>query len=413
MEFSIARGYSWLKGAVRNRPCAGATVSHTFILQGFTPQNHIEAAAEIMRVEGIERTLISVAFVSSAGVELLADHIRPLAARTTAFVGVRNGITSAQAVEALLNLRVNLWAVDTGSAHVVFHPKLYYTRGRTTARLMVGSANMTTGGLNNNVEASVVIGLDLSSPEDSKLAHFIERRFDELPAMHPANISAFPEGVSLAALLADPRLVDERTAPARTVSRLAGGSGALNPVPLLKMLTRRIVSRLPKKRPAPGRAPIAPTPTSMARLSASYELLWTTTDLKERDLNVPKGKSTNATGSMYLDKGAMDAGFDYRNYFRNEVFHRLAWSAPDAKQIERAQAHFHLVIEGIDCGSFVLTVRHSKQLPAKSEAQHQPHTRISWGREAKPYVAKPELIGRTMRLSRAVDDPTRFLIEID
>ena len=99
-------------------------MSATFILQGLTPRNHISAVADVMRVDGIERVLISVAFVSSIGVALLASHIQPHAAKTTAFVGIRNGITSAQAIKALLDLGVDLKAVDTGSAHLVFHPKL-------------------------------------------------------------------------------------------------------------------------------------------------------------------------------------------------------------------------------------------------------------------------------------------------
>ena len=201
-------------------------MSAKFILQALTLQNHISAVADVMQVDGIERVLISVAFVSSTGVDLLAGHIRSHAAKTTAFVGIRNGITSAQAVKALLDLGVDLKAVDTGSAYLVFHPKLYYARGSMAARLLVGSANLTAGGLNNNIEASVAITLDLSSPEDNELARSVEEQFDELSIKYPANVSVFSEGIALTALLADPRLVDERTAPARTVSRLAGGSGA-------------------------------------------------------------------------------------------------------------------------------------------------------------------------------------------
>jgi HKD family nuclease len=400
--------------AVTIRPPSGATVSAAFILQGLTPQNHVSAIAELTEVERIERILISVAFVSSAGVELVADHLRPHVTKTTVYAGVRNGITSAQAIKSLLELGVDLKTVDTGSAHLVFHPKLYYVRGERTARLLVGSANLTTGGMNNNVEASVVLDLDMSSSKDNKLARSIEMQFDGLTTQYPANVSVVSRGNSLKALLADPRLVDERSTPARAVSRLIGGSGALNPVPLLKMLTTRIISRFPKKRSSPGRASITPAhkATLAPPLAASYELLWTTTGLTERDLNIPKGKSTNAAGSINLDKGAMEDGFEFQSYFRNEVFDQLAWDPPDARKIEKAQAHFHLIVEGIDCGDFVLTVRNDTKTGTKSDAQGQPHTRISWG-EAKPYVAKPALIGRTMRLSRAEGEPTKFLIEID
>ena len=394
----------------------------TFILQGLTPRNHLSAVQELLQVDKIKRVLISVAFVSASGVRLIADHVRPHAGKATIFAGIRNGITSAQAIKALLDLGVSLMTVDTGSADLVFHPKLYYVRGAKIARLMVGSANLTAGGMNNNIEASVMIDFDLSLPNDRSIATSIETQFRELPGQHPHNIVLIPTGAALATLLADPRLVDDRTAPARTVARLVGGSAAFNPVPILKMLTSRMTSRRPVQitSKAPTKNATAAQSATAPNLVKSYILAWTTTDLTERDLNIPKRKSTtgsakkgtNPTGSINLDKGAMDAGFQFQSYFRDHLFNQLEWGPLDARKIERAQADFSLIVEGIDCGSFNLTIRNNTKTNDPSAAQHQPRTRISWGL-SKPFVAKDALIGRTLSLSRSVDDPTRFLIEID
>jgi HKD family nuclease len=388
----------------------------TFILQGLTPQNHISAFADLMKVDDIQRILVGVAFVNSGGVGLLADHVRPHAAKTTVYAGIRNGITSAQAMKALLDLGVDLRAVDTGSPHLVFHPKLYYVRGKRTARLLVGSANLTTGGLNNNIEASVGLELDLSSPEDSKLAKSFEQQLDDLAVRHPSNVSSVPKKTSLEQLLADQRLADERNAPPRIVSRLSGGAGTLNPIPLIKLLTTKILSRVAKQKsvtkpppalkvPAPKEAPVSP-------LSPLYELMWTTTGLTERDLNAPKGKTTNATGSINLDKGAMEKGVPFQTYFHDEVFNHLSWDPADEKGIKRTQAHFRLVVEGVDCGDFPLMVQYDTRKGTKTQLQGNAMTALRWG-PAKPYVARPELVGRTLQLFRAADDPTRFLIDID
>jgi HKD family nuclease len=395
--------------AASNSATEGAAVPPKFILQGLTPQNHVSAVADLVQVDGVKVVLLSVAFVSSTGVQLIADHLEPHADKTTVFAGIRNGITSAQAIRALLDIGVAVKTVDTGSAHVVFHPKLYYARGAKVARLLVGSANLTTGGLNNNVEASVALELNLSSPEDRQVAEAIEKELGGLQAKHPDNVAGVSAKTTLAKLLADPRLVDERVAPARTVSKLSGGSGALNPIPLIKLLTKRIVAGLTKKPSAPKVPPAAAPAVPPA---GSYELMWTTTGLTQRDLNIPKGTTTNATGSINLDKGAMEDGFEFQTFFREEVFDKLTWGAPDARQIEAAQAQFRLVVEGIDCGEFVLVVRHDTKTGTKSHDQGNAMTKLSWG-AAKPYVAKDALIGRTLRLSRATDDPTRFLIEID
>ena len=180
------------------------------------------------------------------------------------------------------------------------------------------------------------------------------------------------------------------------------------------MLTKRIVSRLAKRNTPPGRESATPPPVAVSAfpLLASYELLWTASNLTERDLNIPKGNNTNATGSMNLDKGDVQDGFEFKSYFRSEAFKHLAWGPPDARRIEATQTHFRLIVEGIDCGDFNLTIRHDTKMSTRSYEQGNAMTKLSWG-SAKPYVAKDALVGRTMRLSRAVEDPTRFLIEID
>src|ERR1700678_2447277 len=134
-----------------------------FILQGLTPRTHIEAVKRLFEVESLERVIVSVAFANERGVELVADKIEPVGDKVTAFVGIRNAITSRQGLIRLLELGVNLFVVDTGLRHLLYHPKLYFTRGADEARLVIGSANLTTGGLNNNIEAGLAIDLDLAN----------------------------------------------------------------------------------------------------------------------------------------------------------------------------------------------------------------------------------------------------------
>ena len=39
-----------------------------FVLQGLTPTNHIGTIAELWQIEEVERVLLSVAFITAAGV---------------------------------------------------------------------------------------------------------------------------------------------------------------------------------------------------------------------------------------------------------------------------------------------------------------------------------------------------------
>ncbi len=134
-----------------------------FILQGFTPKTHARAVRELFDVPDIKRVILSVAFVSESGVQQIEAALRAHAAYVTVFAGVRNDITSHQGLTLLHGIGVKLYTVDTGSRMVIFHPKLYLVRGKTRARFVVGSANLTLGGLNNNIEAGMLLDFNLAA----------------------------------------------------------------------------------------------------------------------------------------------------------------------------------------------------------------------------------------------------------
>lgn len=95
-----------------------------FIFQGFTPKTHKEAIAQLFEVEDIEQVIVSVAFVNRSGTELLEKQLNEYSAKTKAFIGIRNDITSTQGAKHLLDLGISLFLVDTGSRSILFHPKL-------------------------------------------------------------------------------------------------------------------------------------------------------------------------------------------------------------------------------------------------------------------------------------------------
>jgi HKD family nuclease len=175
-----------------------------FILQGFTLSTHKDAVAKLFEIQNIERVIFSVAFVNYSGVELLEQQLAKYNKKATAFIGIRNDITSTQGAKHLLKLGVRLFVVDTGSRSVLFHPKLYLVRGTTQARIVIGSANLTIGGLNNNIEASVALDLDLTKADEKALIDSIENEFDILAKDDPDHIISITSTEELDALQATP-----------------------------------------------------------------------------------------------------------------------------------------------------------------------------------------------------------------
>src|SRR6266849_78000 len=148
-----------------------------FILQGFTASTHIDALQRLFDLPDIQKVLVSVAYVTEGGVEQIEAQLIAYAARATVFAGIRNDTTSYQGLARLHRIVSQLYTVDTGSRTVIFHPKLYLVRGREHARLVIGSANLTLGGLNNNIETGMLLDFDLRDAVDMAEIAKIEMLF--------------------------------------------------------------------------------------------------------------------------------------------------------------------------------------------------------------------------------------------
>jgi HKD family nuclease len=386
------------------------------ILQAVTNTTHAVSIRTLLDCIDADSVLISVGFVRESGVEAIEAAIRPVAARTKVFVGIRNDITSVQGIKRLLGLRARVYAVDTGSRDTIFHPKLYLAvDNEEEARLIIGSANLTHQGLHNNIEASTLITLDLADEHDRDFVEQTTRAFNELPAQHAQHVFQIHNAAEVDELFESGRLVDETIVPAPLVTSSVR-KGDRDQLPRMKLnRVARPRGMRPVRRPAAPRhaARAAAQEVPAQALPASdYYLVWTSKALKERDLNVPTGATTHRTGSMLWKKGAME-GIDQRHFFRDEVFDALTWTRkPTRLHLETARADFELAVKNLNYGKFTLQLTHNTLRNTKSYRQNNAMTQLHWGL-ALSVVARPDLLGRTMRLYRRDQNPPEFLIEID
>jgi HKD family nuclease len=393
----------------------------SFIFQGLTAKTYKDAIHSLFDVQNIERVIVSVAFVNMAGVKLLEAQLKRHCAKTTAFIGIRNDITSVQAAKHLLDQGVALYVVDTGSRRVIYHPKLYLVKGAKQAKLIIGSANLTPGGLNNNIEAGLVVECDMQDPADRQLIQSIEKDFDESTKEHPKNILKIKTSAELDALQVSGRLIDELTAspprPVGTASSTEDDSVPrikLKVTPLVSVLTAaRRAAAMPAAKMAAKKAKAAAKTTHTPVTGIEFERVWQSKALTRRDLGVPtQGRNTNRTGSINLDKGFLVGDIDHRHHFRDEVFASLNWSPSNRPNVEEAYAKFQLVVKGISYGEFDLRIAHSTNEKSKSYRQHNAMTRLSWGR-MREFVARDDLIDRSLTLYMDKADTKRFVLEID
>lgn len=376
-----------------------------FLLQAVTDEDHLTPAREVFGLDGLQSAIVSTAFMTASGLSLLQGVLEPVAERTRIFVGIRNGVTTVQSIQKALEIGCETYMVDTGTRQRIFHPKLYYSRSAAQAKLLLGSANLTMGGLRTNIEASVMQEFDPAA--DAAFLAELEGKLVAMIADYPEHVIRADSAAQLADLQRAGRLIDERKA---RPPEPAGSSAdrALDTVP--KMALRTTPLHVPRAAPPPV-PPVAPAaPVARERL----EQVWESNGLTRRHLNIPTGQNTNPTGSMLLGVGAWE-GIDQRHYFRDEVFAALGWTpdpAPARAHLERAEVSIRLIVKDVDYGERTLHLSHNTRTDTAAYEQRNSMTSLHWG-DARPLVAHEDLLGRVLKLYRETDDPTRFTLEID
>lgn len=384
-----------------------------FIVQALTPGNHADAVRELFKLPDINHVIVSIAYVREAGVEAVEAVIKPHARNVDFFIGIRNDTTSIQSVKRLLAMNVTLYAVDTASRHIIFHPKLYFVSNDTHAQAIIGSSNLTFNGLHNNIEVGTLIKLDLGKASDMEFAGKIKNAFTPLLESDPNHVFLIKNDHHADELFEAGRLADERIIPAPvTTSKVK--KGKRDDLPPMKLHS---VVRPRRKTPAPAPSEV-PSPTngstkspSVAASTVAYRV-WKSKPLTERSLNIPSSGKANKTGSMGWGKGAFE-NIDHQHYFRDEVFANLEWKpAPPSKKSEFAHAKFEIVIKNVSEGVFELILSHKTGRSLATLARRNHTTELRWG-SAKHLIEDKALLGRTLYLYKKDSTPPEFVIEID
>ncbi len=355
---------------------------------------------------------------ASDGVDSIATQLKNVAKVSTFFIGIRNDITSIQGVKRLLELGVRVIAVDTGSRHRIFHPKLFLAERQSDAKLVIGSANMTFSGLHNNIEAGAILTLDLTSKDDKDFLKDLIKTLEELPSRFPSHVFEIKNIAEAQALFEQGRLLDEDVVIASivTASVRKGKRDSLKAIELPRHTPPHRKGIGLKSKSKATRTAAEPTviATSTPVIPADgFVLSWESKGLTERDLNIPSGDGTHATGSMLWKKGAAAEEIDQRHFFRDVVFEGLNWKVDSKKpHLERAEAEFEIVVKGLNYGKHMLKLTHNTDTKSAAYKQKNSMTQVHWGGVLE-FVAKPDLLGRIMSLYRKDSNPPQFLIEID
>ena len=141
------------------QPYSGRTIGQ-FLIEGLMNQDTLSFVG-------------AIAFAKRSGIRHLMPYMHKLIQRGGEIrlaIGVDQQGTSYEALSDLLGLgdTVEVYICHDETPFVSFHPKFYMFIMPTHAQLIVGSGNLTQGGLFTNDEMALVLDLDLSDNEDRR-----------------------------------------------------------------------------------------------------------------------------------------------------------------------------------------------------------------------------------------------------
>lgn len=381
------------------------------ILQAICNENHVDAVTELLSIPDSTDIIFSTAFLNASGLELIESAIAPVAKHLTVFAGIRNGITSAQGLQKAIDLGCRVMVVDTGTRLRIFHPKVFLVKAATSGKMIVGSANITNGGLNWNVEASIFLDLNMEDPDDAEFIDDTILKLTSLGDDFPENVFEIRDTGHIDELLLAGRIIDEGliSPPSPTGS---SADRSLDTTPVMKLKTRRIATTRSIRRRDNGNVrPEVKAASGNVPAPGGLHLLWESGPLTRRDLSIPAAPGSNPTGSMLFKSGA--SGIDQISFFRTEVFDELTWRKnPRVNGVDLADADFQIIVRGTSYGTFSLTVSHDTRTNTKSFQQNQPMCALRWG-DARAVIAKPDLIGGLLSLYRDAENTRSFVLTID
>lgn len=111
---------------------------------------------------------MAVAFVSRHGLSLIDSsmkYILDTKANLEFLIGLDMRTTEPEALKYIHNLskqynNITLYCYASLEQSSIYHPKLYILKGAKTITSIIGSSNLTAGGLKNNIEVNMVITIN-------------------------------------------------------------------------------------------------------------------------------------------------------------------------------------------------------------------------------------------------------------
>ncbi|MBE3079570.1 phospholipase D-like domain-containing protein [Clavibacter michiganensis] len=387
----------------------------TFLGQPFEGQSTLHEFLVGVKWPRVQRLTLVVAWAKRSGLGRIWDELANFRAgggEVVLIIGVSEGGATREGLKLAVELSDEAYVFH--DPRRTFHPKVYLASGPAHQSLLVGSSNLTAGGLGWNYESSILIESD--EPEEGV---FVEARkwIDQLLAEpqscqrltttlieeleNAADIHIGSEAVGRRVPTRREEIPEDTdSAPVGMMAGLFGMPDA--PLKALPPLSRSLAPLRIQRRQfekSPGGKGLSPSATQDMAVSHHVQRRWFRV-MDNTAAQQKKSANSKLTGNLRLTQGGLP--IDHRTYFFADLFGGMPW-APMSKKKSASEVLVMMscVVDGQDLG--VLDIRISHDMGRVSGQGNVP-TVLHWGPKLGEILKAKSYIGYYVILERSRRD---------
>jgi len=334
-------------------------------------------------------------------------------------VGIDLGGTSREVLEELVGWNCEVFVYHNPIVRATFHPKIYLFESDESAVLVIGSNNLTDGGLYTNYEAATRYLFEFPADADefarilTPLRGLIEPTGPTVCCLDAELIETL-SGRGVLPTETDAR----RSRRVRRVTPQEDGAvvppNPFSPVsvpmaPLLPRDLREKAPRVPAQEEAQPQEEVSP-PSDQPRPEGV--LVWRKTLPRTDALQVRPG--SHHVGGVRLTQARFEnppgQRIDQTTYFRR-LFNDYDWEPEPSGHPDQEHTFvpMRVFIRGVDFGVRNFEISHD---PSREAGQHNYTTILRWGRSFNSTVERERLTGTVLSLYETADADVVFLLAI-
>lgn len=395
-----------------------------FLSQPLASSDSLDTFIDCLTDPSLTELSVVTAWAKRSGLARIADRLSAFRARggiVHLIVGVSEGGATKEGLQLAMDLSDDAFVFH--DPRRTFHPKVYLASGSSRRELLVGSSNMTAGGLGWNHESSLWISerqpvasppfIDASSwITDLRVQSMSCRRLDPnllKDLLSSGDIKIGSEGAARRARSTEPEDSDS-IATGSVKGLFSSPAMVMRPLPPLPGGSVRSIpsarggaAAVPASAPVPG----ASVPVSAPASAASVLRRWSR-DLDNTAAQRVISANSNPTGNLRLSQAGH--GIQHQIYFYRDFFGGLPWAPTPGKPTEQeVLVDFDTVIDRRNLGVQTLRVSHD---PQRVSGQSNVPSVLHWGRTVSAILRGANYVGHFVTIERLSDGTFRLTIDV-